>query len=198
SPSPRRLTVVQDWFFFFQAEDGIRDFHVTGVHTCALPLYSASCWSWACWSACCRRSRKSTRRRCRSCPSSSPRSRYSPSQVPGCWPRWSTSSAKPCCPSPVSRFDRPRAMITFTEAQLAAWISPLFWPFLRVLAVFSSAPVFSARSVPMRTRVALALLVAIGAQASLGEQPVIALDDARALAAVVQQVVVGVAIGLAV
>jgi flagellar biosynthetic protein FliR len=89
-------------------------------------------------------------------------------------------------------------MITFTEAQLAAWISPLFWPFLRVLAVFSSAPVFSARSVPMRTRVALALLVAIGAQASLGEQPVIALDDARALAAVVQQVVVGVAIGLAV
>src|SRR5207302_7391493 len=35
--------------FFFQAEDGIRDFHVTGVQTCALPIsggrraaYSAS------------------------------------------------------------------------------------------------------------------------------------------------------------
>src|SRR5690606_40481353 len=27
-------------FFFFQAEDGIRDFHVTGVQTCALPIYS--------------------------------------------------------------------------------------------------------------------------------------------------------------
>src|SRR5215475_15628133 len=26
------------WFFFFQAEDGIRDFHVTGVQTCALPI----------------------------------------------------------------------------------------------------------------------------------------------------------------
>src|SRR5690606_37425141 len=26
-------------FFFFQAEDGIRDFHVTGVQTCALPIY---------------------------------------------------------------------------------------------------------------------------------------------------------------
>src|SRR5690606_40160849 len=24
---------------FFQAEDGIRDFHVTGVQTCALPIY---------------------------------------------------------------------------------------------------------------------------------------------------------------
>src|SRR5690606_41206259 len=27
-------------YFFFQAEDGIRDFHVTGVQTCALPIYS--------------------------------------------------------------------------------------------------------------------------------------------------------------
>src|SRR5690606_40560370 len=27
-------------FFFFQAEDGIRDFHVTGVQTCALPISS--------------------------------------------------------------------------------------------------------------------------------------------------------------
>src|SRR5690606_26739871 len=27
-----------DLFFFFQAEDGIRDFHVTGVQTCALPI----------------------------------------------------------------------------------------------------------------------------------------------------------------
>src|SRR5690606_39504336 len=29
--------------FFFQAEDGIRDFHVTGVQTCALPI---SCLLW--------------------------------------------------------------------------------------------------------------------------------------------------------
>src|SRR5256885_5610136 len=28
-------------FFFFQAEDGIRDYKVTGVQTCALPILSA-------------------------------------------------------------------------------------------------------------------------------------------------------------
>src|SRR5690606_40095843 len=28
--------------FFFQAEDGIRDFHVTGVQTCALPIWSGA------------------------------------------------------------------------------------------------------------------------------------------------------------
>src|SRR5260370_10077913 len=29
-------------FFFFQAEDGIRDSSVTGVQTCALPIYRGS------------------------------------------------------------------------------------------------------------------------------------------------------------
>src|SRR3989454_6012738 len=27
------------YFFFFQAEDGIRDYKVTGVQTCALPIF---------------------------------------------------------------------------------------------------------------------------------------------------------------
>src|SRR5438046_7476192 len=30
------------FFFFFQAEDGIRDWSVTGVQTCALPILLAS------------------------------------------------------------------------------------------------------------------------------------------------------------
>src|SRR5256885_6260814 len=29
-------------FFFFQAEDGIRDYKVTGVQTCALPIYGSA------------------------------------------------------------------------------------------------------------------------------------------------------------
>src|SRR5690606_40201876 len=32
--------IVLILFFFFQAEDGIRDFHVIGVQTCALPISS--------------------------------------------------------------------------------------------------------------------------------------------------------------
>src|SRR5689334_17093422 len=31
--------VRQEWGFFFQAEDGIRDGTVTGVQTCALPIW---------------------------------------------------------------------------------------------------------------------------------------------------------------
>src|ERR1022692_88515 len=29
---------LQTFFYFFQAEDGIRDYKVTGVQTCALPI----------------------------------------------------------------------------------------------------------------------------------------------------------------
>src|SRR5690606_39767623 len=31
---------------FFQAEDGIRDFHVTGVQTCALPIFEKWFITW--------------------------------------------------------------------------------------------------------------------------------------------------------
>src|SRR5256885_11349081 len=32
------VEISSDFFFFFQAEDGIRDYKVTGVQTCALPI----------------------------------------------------------------------------------------------------------------------------------------------------------------
>src|SRR5256885_14661756 len=34
------------FFFFFQAEDGIRDYKVTGVQTCALPISRSRCSTW--------------------------------------------------------------------------------------------------------------------------------------------------------
>src|SRR5438093_6169413 len=34
------VSVIFCFFFFFQAEDGIRDWSVTGVQTCALPILS--------------------------------------------------------------------------------------------------------------------------------------------------------------
>src|SRR6266850_5793746 len=33
--------IISIFFFFFQAEDGIRDYKVTGVQTCALPIFDA-------------------------------------------------------------------------------------------------------------------------------------------------------------
>src|SRR5437879_10978383 len=54
-----RVLVV---FFFFQAEDGIRDTSVTGVQTCALPI-----------SSCASTGSSTGSRRCRTASSSTPR-----------------------------------------------------------------------------------------------------------------------------
>jgi flagellar biosynthesis protein FliR len=89
-------------------------------------------------------------------------------------------------------------VISFSEAELAAWLSPVFWPFIRILAVFTSAPVFSSRAFPVRARVVLALLVALASSATLPQAPVVGFNDVRALGVLMQQVVVGLSIGFAV
>lgn len=79
-----------------------------------------------------------------------------------------------------------------------AWLSPVLWPFLRVLALFTVAPVFSMRAIPVRVKIGLSLLVAVCAQAMLVDQPIISVNGREALGAVAQQVAVGMAIGFAV
>ena len=89
-------------------------------------------------------------------------------------------------------------MLTFTDTQVLAWITPILWPFLRVLALFGTLPIFAQRGVPARVRVALAFLIAFCAQASLPAMPVIALDSGAAVLAIVQQILIGASLGFAV
>lgn len=89
-------------------------------------------------------------------------------------------------------------MITFTEAQLTAWIAPLLWPFLRTLAVFSALPIFNRQNVPLRVRIGLAAFIAFAAQSALPPMPAVALDSMTAMAIVAQQVLIGLTMGFAV
>ncbi len=89
-------------------------------------------------------------------------------------------------------------MISLTEAQLVAWVSPILWPFLRVLAVFTAAPIFSSRAFPLRAKIGLAFLIAFAAQPSMPSQAIIDINGPEAFGAVVQQVGIGLAIGFTV
>lgn len=89
-------------------------------------------------------------------------------------------------------------MISFTEAQILGWITPLLWPFLRALALFTALPVLGTRTVPARVRIGLAAFVALAAQASLPAVPAVALDSPAAFILVLQQLVVGLALGFSV
>lgn len=90
-------------------------------------------------------------------------------------------------------------MISFSEAQLLAWINPILWPFIRALALFAGMPVFSQRQVPARVRIGLALFIAVAAQPSLPAMPVIPLDSLPQLLMVTgQQLLIGLSMGFAV
>lgn len=89
-------------------------------------------------------------------------------------------------------------MISLTESQLVAWLSPLLWPFLRILAVFTAAPIFSSRAFPVRARIALAVFLALAAQPSLQGQAIVSISSPDAFGAIVQQVGIGLTIGFTV
>ena len=90
-------------------------------------------------------------------------------------------------------------MISLSEAQIMAWLTPVLWPFIRVLALFSSMPVLGQRNVPIRVRIALAFFIAIGVAGTVppgtGNVP---LDSPAAILLIVQQVLIGLSLGFAV
>ena len=84
-------------------------------------------------------------------------------------------------------------MLSVTSLQLESWISAYAWPFLRILALFSTAPLFNQRAVPVRIKVALAALIAFVVVPSLPSPPV----DANPGWLLFQQLAIGLSIGLA-
>ena len=89
-------------------------------------------------------------------------------------------------------------MMAFSEADILAWVTPLLWPFLRPLALFTALPVLGTRNVPARLRIGLAVFIAMAMQPSLPAMQPVALDSPLAFALVLQQVVIGLALGFAV
>lgn len=89
-------------------------------------------------------------------------------------------------------------MISFSFSELEALIAGILWPFVRVLALFTTAPILSERSVPRRLRIGLALAIALAASPSLPAPPEGSLSTGAAIGILVQQLAVGAAIGFAV
>lgn len=88
-------------------------------------------------------------------------------------------------------------MVSFTPQLLEAWLAALLLPFLRILALFTAAPIFSNRSFPVRARVAAALVIAFVVAPFAQVPPELTLASPGGLAAVVQQVAIGLALGFA-
>jgi flagellar biosynthesis protein FliR len=87
-------------------------------------------------------------------------------------------------------------VLSFTDAEIAQWTGQFFWPFLRILALFSAAPAFNSVSVPVRAKVALAFVIAVAVAGSVHQTAPLDLTWATVVIAV-EQVLVGLAIGFA-
>jgi flagellar biosynthetic protein FliR len=85
--------------------------------------------------------------------------------------------------------------VTFTEAQISQWMANFLWPLVRIAAMFMASPIFSTRQIPVRFRMALAVLVAVVVQPVLPASPTVPVFSSDALVITVQQVIIGVALG---
>jgi flagellar biosynthetic protein FliR len=85
--------------------------------------------------------------------------------------------------------------MSFTGAELISWLATLLWPFMRIGAMFAAAPLFSARSVPVRIRVLLALFISWLLIPIIPEPPQVDLISGEALLISISQVLIGLAMG---
>ncbi len=86
-------------------------------------------------------------------------------------------------------------MLTLTSAQIEAMMGAFLWPFVRVLALVMSAPMLGHRAIPRRVKVGLAVLITILVAPGLPPAPPISAPSAFVL--LMQQMLVGFALGFA-
>jgi len=86
-------------------------------------------------------------------------------------------------------------VFSVTSDQLNHWLVAFFWPFVRMLALVSTAPLLSEKAVSRAVKVSLAGLMALAIAPTLGKLPGVPLVSAAGLWIVVQQILIGAAMG---
>jgi flagellar biosynthesis protein FliR len=88
-------------------------------------------------------------------------------------------------------------MFSVTYAQLNGWLTAFFWPFVRLLALVAVAPVVGNSVVPVRVKVGLAAFMTIVLAPTLGAMPQATVFSAEGIWILVNQFLIGIALGLA-
>ncbi len=89
-------------------------------------------------------------------------------------------------------------MISFTLDQLYAWMNAFIWPFCRILAMLAISPLFGESSIPKRLKVGLAAFISLIIAPTLAPLPDLPTASYAALWVMVQQVLIGIALGLSI
>ncbi|MBL1292467.1 MAG: flagellar biosynthetic protein FliR [Thiotrichales bacterium] len=84
----------------------------------------------------------------------------------------------------------------FSDEQIMLWIGSFLWPLIRVGAMLSVAPLVSSRSISVRIRGALAILIAIAIGPAIRYETVIDPFGLDAWLVTANQIIIGLAMGL--
>lgn len=87
-------------------------------------------------------------------------------------------------------------MIEVTFDQLQQWLVMFLWPFARITAFFAASPLWGHSSVPNEAKVGLAALIAVIIAPALPPLPQVPLMSWAGLGILVEQIIIGVAIGM--
>lgn len=87
-------------------------------------------------------------------------------------------------------------MFSVTYAQLNAWMTAFLWPFVRILALVATAPVFGNMSVQTRVKIGLAAFITIIVAPTLGAMPQVTVFSGAGVWIMVNQFLIGAALGL--
>lgn len=87
--------------------------------------------------------------------------------------------------------------MNLSAEELSTWIAAFVWPFFRIAALVSVAPIFSAGVMPMRVRVGLAFAVTLVVAPMLPPVPAVDPVSAEGLVIIAAQLLVGLSIGFA-
>lgn len=84
----------------------------------------------------------------------------------------------------------------FTSAEIAQYVASFGWPWIRITALLITAPMFSNVQLPIRLRILLSIALTIAVMPALAQPPAVDLLSIPALLIAVQEVLIGVLIGL--
>lgn len=87
-------------------------------------------------------------------------------------------------------------MLSVTSAQLEGWLALLAYPMARILGFLGAAPVFGNNAVPRRIKLVVGLAITLGVLPVVPSVPQAALDSWAGMLLLVQQTLIGIAMGL--
>ncbi|MDT8384993.1 MAG: flagellar biosynthetic protein FliR [Gammaproteobacteria bacterium] len=88
-------------------------------------------------------------------------------------------------------------MMTLASSEIMSWVGTFMWPLFRIAALVGAAPVFGARTVPVTAKLAFSVVLTMIVVPIMPPVPVVDPLSGEAILIVLNQLLIGAAMGLA-